>query len=290
MRSLRITIGLATVACTVAAFATPALAAKEKIVFGEFEASITGQNLETTPGVLKVNKEGEIALEGLELGPYIFGPKNPKTGEQEITNPCKSIKLKGLVAKEKSPELTFKLKFSNCTGFAEAGQAQQAVFTSFELGVNLKQNFSAEIGKSESSLEIEPGVVKFKGPLKKCPVVIPRQTIPAKDNLEKEFEEIVEFENEAEAPEGIEHSKKLKELYPSGEKEFLNIFFLERFKHIHTYFSQEGPCTNAKGESNPRVVTEEGPFKGWLEYSSGHMFGEILRLEIKDGNLKFKEP
>jgi hypothetical protein len=281
-------VAFAVALCIIGAFAAPAFA-KEKILFGEFEASITGQNLETTPGVLKVNKEGTLAIEGLELGPYIFGPKNAKTGEQEVTTPCKSVKLKGLVNKEKSPSLTFKLKFSKCTGFAESGAAQEAVSTSFELGVKLVQNFSAEIGKSESSLEIEPGVVTFKGPLKKCPVVIPAQTIPAKDNVEKEFEEIVEFENESEAPEGIEHSKRLKELYPSGEKEFLNIFFLEKFKHIRTYFSQTAPCTNTKGEENKKIRTEE-PFMGWLEYTAGHMFGEIELLEVKNGNLKFSEP
>jgi hypothetical protein len=280
-------IALAVALCALGALSAPAFA-KEKIQFGEFEASITGQNLETTPGVLKINKEGEIDIEGLELGSYIFGPINRTTGEQETGSPCKSIKIvNSTVNKEKSSELTFKLKFTKCAALAESGTVVQEVPTSFTLGFNLKSNFSAEVGKA-SALEIEPGTVVFKGALKKCVVSIPRQTIPANDNLEKEFEEIVEYENESEAPEGIEHSKKLKELYPSGEKEFLNIVFGEKFKHIRTYTNQTGPCTNRKGTGNGKIV-EEGEHKGELEFTNGHMFGEILLLEIKNGNLKFKE-
>jgi hypothetical protein len=282
-------VALAVALCAIGAFAAPAFA-KEKIAFGEFEGSITGQNLETTPGVLKVNTvEGFTEITGLEIGPYTFGPKNPTTGEQETEEPCKSIKLSGEVKKEKSSELTFQLKFNKCPAWAEAGALQEEVPTSFKLGVTLKSNFSAEVGKSESALEIEPGEVKFKGALKKCPVIIPRQTIPSKLNPEKEYEEIVEYENESFEPEGIEHSKHLKELYPSGEKETLNVEFLERFHHIKAYVAQGGRCTNVKGIENGKVVTEEGPYKGMLEFPAGHMFGEIDDIEIKNGNLKFKE-
>jgi hypothetical protein len=286
---IRTGVALAVALCAVGVFAAPAFA-KEKIIFGEFEASITGQNLETTPGELRVSKaEGSTTINGLELGPYTFGPKNKLTGEQEVESPCGAVKVTGEVKKEKSSELTLKLTFKKCVAWAEAGVAQQEVPTNLSLGIKLKSNFSAEVGKSESSFEIEPGVVSFKGALKKCPVIIPRQTIPAKENEAKEYEEIVEYENESFEPEGIEHSKHKKELYPSGEKETLNVFFLEKFHHIHTYMSQTPPCTNAKGAENGKIVTEEGPYLGMLEFTNGHLFGEIEDLEVKNGNLKFKE-
>jgi hypothetical protein len=286
---IRTGVALAVALCAVGVFAAPAFA-KEKIIFGEFEASITGQNLETTPGTLAVSKaEGKLLINGLELGPYTFGPKDPKTGEQFTETPCGAVKLSGQVKKEKSSELTFKLNFKKCAAWAEAGVGQQEVPTKLSLGIKLKSNFSAEVGKSESSAEIEPGVVTFKGALKKCPIIIPRQTIPLKEKAEKEYEEIVEYENESFEPEGIENSKHKKELYPSGEKETLNVFFLEKFHHIHTYMSQTPPCTNSKGAENGKIVTEEGPYKGMLEFTNGHLFGEIEDLEVKNGNLKFKE-
>jgi hypothetical protein len=287
----KITMGvaLAVALCTIGAFAAPALA-KEKIVFGEFEASIVGQNLETTPGVLRVNHaEGSTSIEGLELGPYTFGPVNRANGEQEIEDPCKAVKLNGEVSKEKSSELTFQLKFSRCVGLAEAGQVEEEVPTTFKLGVKLISNHSAEVGRSESAMEIEPGVVTFKGALKKCPVIIPRQTIPAKDNGEREYEEIVEYENESFEPPRIEHSKHLKELYPLEEEETLNVEFGEKFRHIKTYVSQSGVCTNVKGMENGHIVTEEGPYKGMLEFRNGHLYGTITDIEVRNGNLKFKE-
>jgi hypothetical protein len=275
-------VALAVALCAIGAFAAPAFA-KEKLVFGEFEASIVGQNLETTPGVLRVNHaEGSMNIEGLELGPYTFGPKNRTTGEQEVESPCKSVKLSGEVKKEKSSELTFLLKFSKCPGWSESGQLQQEVPTSFKLGVKLISNHSAEIGLSESAMEIEPGVVTFKGPLKKCEIIIPRQTIPAKDK-EREYEEIVEYEDESFEPPRIEHSKHLKELYPEEEEETLNVVFEEKFRHIKSYASQAGPCTNVKGTENGRVVTEEGPYKGMLEFTNGHLYGSIKTSKSKKG-------
>jgi hypothetical protein len=281
----RITTGiaLAVALCAMCGLATSAFA------FGEFEASITGQNLETTPGVLKVShEEGSLEINGLELGAYLFGPINRVTGEQETETPCKSVKLSGGVNKPKSKELTFRLKFTKCVAIAEAGALEQEVATNFTLGVVLHSNFGGELGQDESSVELEPGVVKFKGALKKCPVIIPRQSLPAKYNPKRTYEEVVEFENESFEPEHIEHSKRLKELYPSGEKETLNVYFEEKVHHFHSYVSQAGPCTNVKGAGNSKIVTE-GPYAGMLEYTNGHMTGEIEDIEVKNGNLKFNE-
>ena len=286
---IKIGIALAIALCAMSGLAAPAFG------FGEFEASITGQNLETSPGVLKVNHtEGSLEINGLELGPYTFGPVfrenvgSHKAGEQDVEHPCKSVKLMGGVNKEKSKELTFRLKFIKCIALAESGQVLQEVSTNFTLGVVLKSNFGGELGQDESSIELEPGVVKLKGALKKCPVIIPRQSLPAKYNPKREYEEVVEFENESFEPEHIEKSKRLKELYPSGEKETLNVYFEEKAHHFHSYMSQEGPCSNVKGVENSKIV-KEGPYKGMLEFSNGHMQGEIEDLELKNGNLKFKE-
>ncbi len=276
-------IALAVALCAMGAAASSAFA------FGEFEASITGQNLETTPGVLKVSHlEGFLEINALEFGPYKFGPVDRKTGEQDLEHPCKNVKLSGGVNKAKSPELTFRLKFIKCVALAEAGALLQEVPTNFTLGVVLKSNFGGELGQNETSVELEPGVVTFGGALKKCPVTIPRQSLPGKYNPKREYEEVVEFENESYEPEHIEHSKHLKELYPSGEKETLNVYFEEKVHHLRSYVAQEGPCTNTKGAEGGKIV-EEGPYKGMLLYTNGHMTGEIEDLEIKNGNIKFKE-
>jgi hypothetical protein len=283
---------LAVALCALAAMATPAFA-REKLVFGEFEATRVNQPItEGTPGELRVNKEGGIDIEGLQLGPYTFGPKPTAGGKQDEKHPCGHYKLEGKVASEKSSTLTFHIKFNKCPSWDTAGGgAEEMGSTSFTLGFTLKSNYSAEVGKSTNELTIEEGAVTFKGAQKKCPVLIEKQTIPFKENPEREYEEIVEYENESEEPEGFEHSKKLKELYPSGEKEFLNVVLAEKFKHIRSYLTQNSHCTNSKGTENPKIVTDpNSPYKGDLEYTDGHVFGEIELIEVKNGNLKFNEP
>ena len=304
MRRLRTTIGLAVAVCALGAFAAPAFA-KEKLIFGEFEASIHGQNLETTPGQLKINKEeGGIEINGLRLGPYTFGRieqvnvyKEGKLiherGEQLTEKPCESVKLApSSIGKEKSSTLTLTLKFSKCWAVAEAGGgAGEERPVSFTLGLAFHSNFSGEVGKEGPSLEIEKGFVAFKGALKKCPVEIPNQTIPSKDNFERSYEEheIVEYEDESFEPEHIETSKKLKELYPTGEKEVLNILFSEEhFRHIKSYYPHSGTCIST--HAKPKINEEpESPYKGMLEFTNGLLNGSIEYLEVKNGNLKFKE-
>ena len=303
MRTLKMTIGVAVAACAFAVLAAPSFAVKPKMVFGEFEAHIEGQEISPSkPASLRLSREGSISIHKLSLGNYTFGPiarENVEqggkviwhAGEQEVTNPCKSIKVKpGSVTWEKSSQLTVVLKFSKCVAVAENGTVEEEVPTSFTMALSFHSNFSAEVGKSENTVTIEEIPVLFKGALKKCPVTVPRQTIPFRESPEKVYEEIVEYENESEEPEGWEHSKKLKELYPSGEKEFLNIFFEEeKFHHIHSYVSQAGPCTNTKGTENGKIVPKGEPHEGELEFTNGSLEGSIELLEIKFGDLKFKE-
>ncbi len=299
MRSNRIIVALAAVAiCALSAFASPAFAAKEKKVFGEFEAHVTGKNLETEPQPIQIDKEDEPEITGLQLGNYKFGPiikTGPNAGKPDLENPClKPPKITGDFKAEegkvnRSNSIILKIAFKQCIARAQENGVVKEKKVSFTLGVKLEPNFSAEVGKSESGLEIEPATLSFKGPLAKCVVTIPRQTIPAKDNPEHEYEEIVSYTNESEEPEKFETSKKVKELYPSGLKERIEVELEEKFKGIHAYVSQEHGCTSSKGEESPKEVTE-GPFAGQLEYTSGHIFGDFEGVEIKNGNLTFVEP
>ncbi|MGO9488305.1 MAG: hypothetical protein ACLQBB_04665 [Solirubrobacteraceae bacterium] len=288
------TIGLVVAVCVLGALSAPAFA-KEKAVFGEFEASIAGQNLETTPGKLQVWKEDEAELNGLQLGNYKFGPvikTGPEAGKQNLSDPCSKLKFSGSVNKEKTPYIIGKLSFMKCPTVGGAGGSLEEKPVSFALSVRFNANLSAEVGKSEAGLEIESGTVEFKGQERKCPVLIGKQTIPIKVNEEKEYEEIVEYSNETPEPiENWEKSKKLKEMYPSGVKERIEIELGEKFKGLRTYVANKAPCNNTKGEESPKLVEEpSSPYYGMLEYTSGHIFADIEGIEVKDGEIKFGPP
>jgi hypothetical protein len=326
MSRLRIIAGLAVALCALAAFAAPALA-KEKMVFGQFEATIVGQTIsEATPGKLGIYKEGSIDFNGFEaippnkeahkaakdvaglnLGGTEFGPRytedivNGKgelehnAGDIEANKPaCKKSKLVGQVTAEHFSELEFELQLKKCISYIqEVGNVNRTFETTsnITLPIVLRSNNSAEIGRRESVLEIPETHLTLKLGLKKCPVIVPTQTIPIKDNGEKLYEEFVEYSNEAEEPEGIEHSKKLKMLYPSGEKNLLDVEFEERFKSIRSYGSNTKPCGSTKGDENAKLVEDpESPFNGMIEFKNGHLFGELEEIEVKNGNLSFNEP
>ena len=302
MRRIKITIGLAVVAiCAVGVLAAPAFA-KEKMVFGEFQGDVVGKNLETEPATVLQFHEDEGEVSGMQLGPYKFGTKNAK-GEIQEGNPCEGAPKIGGVFKaeegkgDKSNSMLLHIKFKKCVSWAGANGISQKKKVSFELGVRFAPNFSSEVGQiNEAGLELEESVVEFKGALNKCPVVIPRQTIPVKINPEKEYEEIVEYFNETEPVENWEKSKKLKEIYPSGKKDRIEIELGEKFHSIRTFVKATGNCVPAKGEDNPKLIEEgpEGPYggiyNGWLEYSSGKIFADFEDVEIKNGELKFVPP
>ncbi|HXD55945.1 MAG TPA: hypothetical protein VN618_14410 [Solirubrobacteraceae bacterium] len=300
MRIKRIALAMAVALMALGAFAAPTFA-KEKLIFGEFEGSVTGQNMETTPGVVQVWKEDkELTVESMRLGPYKFGTIN---GKQEFNEnePCaKSPKITGSFKAEegkvnKSETLPLDIAFKKCGASAKAIGIGGVKYVSFTLPVLLKQNHSSEIGPKIAEVEIPNKTeIKFKGALSKCAVVIPQQTIPPKEKEEHEYEEVVSYNEEPpEKIEGWEHSKKLKELFPSGLKNRLEVEFEEKFKGIVTYVNANPPCFPAKGEDNPNLIEEgpEGPnggkYNGWLEYHSGHIFMDIEGLEIKNGELNF---
>jgi len=302
MRSIRSIVALAAVAiCALGAIASPASAAKEKKVFGEWQAEVTGQNLETTPVPLQINKEETPEITGLQLGNYTFGPvyrTGEKKGKVNTAEPClKPPKITGEFLAEpgkvnKSSSILIHIAFRQCITRATAGGVVKEKKAHFTISAKLEPNFSAEIGKA-SGFEIEEAKLEFRGALGNCPVVIPKQTVPFKDNPEKEYEEVVAYSNESEE---VEPTKKNKERYPNGKKERVEVEFGEKFHGIHTYVAQENTetgkykgCTSTKGEENPREI-EEGPYKGWLEYANGHIYGTFTGLEAKNGELRFVEP
>jgi len=301
MSRLKITIGLAVAVCAMFALASPAFA-KEKLVFGEFQGSVTGKNAETEPlQVQQLAEDRETEVTGLQLGNYKFYQKVKKNGEKEKEEPCqKPVVVKGAFQAEpgkvdKSSTLGLDISFRKCISHAGEGGVSEGKAVSFKLPVLLKQNFSAETGPEIANIEIpNKTVIEFKGAERKCPVVIPQQTIPFKENAEKEYEEIVSYTNETPEPiENWEKNKKLQEQFPSGVKERIEVDFEEKFKGIRTYVKATGPCEPARGEENGKLIEEgpEGPnggiYNGWLEYTNGHIFMEMEGLEITHGELSF---
>ena len=138
MRTIRFTIGLAVVAiCALGALAAPAFA-KEKIVFGEFQASVTGKNLETEPVPLGIFHEDQPtpSIEGLQIGPYKFGPiirSGPEAGKVDTSHPCKvAPKLAGKFQAEpgkvnKSDSLLITLKFRKASLQPMAARARKTL-------------------------------------------------------------------------------------------------------------------------------------------------------------------
>lgn len=321
MRIKRIALAMAVALVALAAFASTAFA-KEKMVFGEFEATIAGKTISpSSPGKLGVYKEGDIEVVGvsgsgkdkggLNLGGTEFGPRYSKdvvketepgkgtvlhkAGEIEVGKPaCLKSKVVGSVTSEHFSELAFKLVLKKCITYLEEQgnpNRNEERFSNITLPIVLRSNWSAEIGARESVLEIPETALSVKLGLKKCPILIPEQTIPQKDNPEKLYEEVVEYEDEAEEPEGIEHSKKLKEMYPDGTKHLLNVIFGEKFKSIITYGSNSGPCGSTKEDENAKIVENpESKYNGMIEFHNGHLFGEIFEMEVKFGDLGFNEP
>jgi hypothetical protein len=290
MRSVRnIALGLAAVACTLGAVATPAFAKREKMVFGEFQASVVGKTLSASePGTLRMAKEGEVRLTGLQLGNYRFGPVDEATGEVNYEEPCaRQPKITGTVTAEKSSSLTTKIEFRKCVSRIEAGSVVRQKYTSFTLGVTFRSNYSAEVGE----LEVEKATVDFNGGLgKQCEVEIPQQTVPYKMNPEREYEVATYAADNEEPIENWEKSRKLKEEYPGDVKQRLEIELTEKFKGLRSYVAQGHGCTNKKGEESGKLVTEEGPYKGMIEFDNGHIYADIEGLEVEGGQLTFVPP
>jgi hypothetical protein len=297
MRRVRIVLGLAVAVCALGALAGPAFA-KEKLVFGHFVASIAGGTISpTSPAAVIENKEDEAEVTGLQLGQFKFGVLN-SDNKPDYEEPCeKAPKVTGKVTEEVSESLLTEVHFMRCiSSIADDGTVSWKA-SNIKLAIRFKSNESAEIGNTEGGFEIvKSASVLVKG-AGTCLVEVPQQFVPAKaGEKEEKLWEAAEYTPEKEEPvENWEKSKKLKEQYPGDFKNRLEIETTEKFKGIVSFVdtattTKGHGCVPVKGEENGRLITEEGPHKGWLEYTNGRIFLAAEGLEIKGGQLTFEPP
>jgi hypothetical protein len=159
------------------ALASPALAAKEKPVFGKFKASAAG-------AVKGIGEAGEMTL-----GPYKF-----EECEKELHST-------GSVALGESETFFQEVKFSHCEAIRKAGGGvEETIQGSFTLGMEFHSNGSLKLG---------PSAVTFKLSDSTCEVTIPAQWVPAiaeTKGAEKTFEDAT-YETETELLEGGQAKK-----------------------------------------------------------------------------------
>lgn len=147
MRQTRMVLALAMGVLTCGVLAAPALAVKEKPVFGKFRASVAG----TASG------KGEASE--MVLGPYKF---------EECE---KELRSTGTVVLGESETFFQEVKFSKCVATRNAGGGlKEAVFASFKLGMEFHSNGSLKLG---------PTSVTFGASDSTCEVTVPSQWVPA---------------------------------------------------------------------------------------------------------------
>jgi hypothetical protein len=307
MRRVRIAIGLAAAVCAFGALTASAFA-KEKLVFGKFAASIVGKPItpSSTAAVVE-NKEDEAELTGLQIGQYKFGRFNKADGKFEYEEPClKAPKVTGTVFEEHSSSLLTDVDFKQCVN----GDIEHGIVgyksNSFKLAIRFVADEAAEIGKS-AGLEIAKAAsVIIKGGSQPCLVEIPAQFVPGKaGEKEEKFYEAAEYTPESEEPENWEKSKKLKEEFPGGLQDRLEIETTEKFKGIRSYVdtaaaTEKKGCQPTKGEESGKLITEKeievegemvpNPHYLWTEFTNGKIDMDVEGLEIKGGQLTFEPP
>jgi hypothetical protein len=309
MRRVKIVLGLAVAVCAFGALAGSAFA-KEKLVFGKFSASIVGKTISNTePAAVIQNKEDEVELSSLQIGPYKFGVVNKKTGEINYEEPCeKTPKITGKVFEEHSSSLLTEVTFRKCVSTNPGGGIIPQKASSFKLAIRFLANESVEVGNTEGGLEIsENAVATIKGVDTECLVVVPKQFIPGKAEVKEEkFWEAAEYKPEPEENlENWEKSRKLKEEYPLDLKNRLGIETTEKFKGMRSLVDTNSPlkskrCTPTKGEESGKLITEKeievegkmvpNPYYLWTEYTNGKIIMDAEGLEIKGGQLAFEPP
>jgi hypothetical protein len=294
MRRVRFVVGLAVAVCAFGALAASAIA-KEKLVFGEFVASIAGTTITpSTPAAVVENKEDEAELSGLQIGQYKFGAVDKASGTVEYEEPClKSPKVTGTVFNERSATLQTEVDFRECVSSDVANGIVGYKTNSFKLPILFQANESAELG---TGIKITKNVVlKIKG-AQTCVVEIPEQFVPAKaGQMEEKFYEAAEYTPESESPVENWQKIKIKEEYPGDFKDRLEIETTEKFKGIVSYVDTVGTekkgCAPKKGEANSKLITEPGnEHYGWTEYTNGRIDMDVEGLEIKGGQLTFEPP
>ncbi len=146
MRRTTIGLALAMSVLTWSVLAAPALAVKEKPVFGKFRASVAG----TAKGI------GEASA--MVLGPYKF-----EGCEKELHS-------NGTVTLGESETFFQEVRFSKCVATRNAGGGiQESIFASFVLGMEFHSNGSLKLG---------PTSVTFGPTNSTCEVTVPAQWVP----------------------------------------------------------------------------------------------------------------
>jgi hypothetical protein len=146
MRRTAVIGALLAALCALGALASPALALKEKPVFGKFKASVAG----TAHGI---GEAGEMTL-----GPYKF-----EECEKELHST-------GTVVMGESETFFQEVKFSHCEAIRNAGGGlEEPVQASFTLGMEFHSNGSLKLG---------PAAVTFGATNSTCEVTIPPQWVP----------------------------------------------------------------------------------------------------------------
>jgi hypothetical protein len=308
MRRVRIVLGLAVAVCAFSALTASAFA-KEKLVFGKFAASIVGKPITpSTPAKVTEDKEDEAELTGLQIGQYKFGRFDKANGKFEYEEPClKPPVVTGSVFEEQSSSLQTYVTFRQCVnGSVEHGIVGYKSNT-FKLAIRFMADEAAELSKGTAGLEItEPTAVIIKGGSQPCLVEIPPQFVPGKaGEMEEKFYEAAEYTPESEEPENWEKSKKLKEEFPGGLQDRLEIETTEKFKGIKSFVdtataTEKKGCQPTKGEESGKLVTEKeievegkmvaNPHYLWTEFSNGRIDMDVEGLEIKGGQLTFEPP
>jgi hypothetical protein len=170
---LALTIGV----LTCGALASPALAVKEKPVFGKFRASVAA------------NAKGIGDAGEMTLGPYKF-----EECERELRS-------NGMVVLGESETFLQEVKFSKCLAVRNAGGGlKESVSASFALGMEFHSNGSLKLG---------PTSVTFGASDSTCEITIPPQWVPAAAETkgeDKTFENIT-YTTEQEPLEGGQEKK-----------------------------------------------------------------------------------
>jgi len=279
MRSLKITVALAAIACVVGALASPALAknAKPKEFFGEFVASRAqgGPITPSSPATAK-SKEGE-------LDEFVVGNENKPL----FAFACNSISSVAKVFSERSTTFKTEVKFHKCeaerhlTQSIKEGNLKTHEGLKTKIGPGLEFEFHSNgsfvVGKEENNeLKITKGTsvgIAVKGGL--CKIVIPEQTVPKNGtNEEKEYEG-GEYSGEREPVTNLK-------TYPDGFKEQIEVDWTLSKILIEIPVSSSGPCQYERepgGKFNEETHSVQIP---------GLMEGELDEINIKKGELFFE--
>lgn len=238
MRHLKLSFGLAVVACSVAVAATPAMA-------HEFIASKAGK----TTGVTE-------STQLLKFGPFKIK--------------CTKATAKGLVAGGTSETYATSIKFAKCATSAKIGTHEIFLTTRWltPLAVEYHANGFVETGSEleevEGAVVLKGGTAQVKintgkteeGTKSECTISWPEQTLPKKAEKEPGGEFFAAtFSNEA-------RPHLVTKVFPDGLQHFIKI--TNAFKQIKVEFEGE-PCEEWGKEEGPESGgTYSGSIPQWL--------------------------